>query len=150
MIESMNSIKSELSTIRQGQTEQQAEREQVLEGLKVVKAVAERMDWIEVQEKQEQRLALHDGAIKKNSLKTDEGEKRISKLEEKMQKIDENAVDMRQCNAVAKEVRELMKRENNIVLFNVKESTEGDDGEKQLADRRVMGEIFKELGLEGS
>ena len=67
VIESMNSIKSELCTIRQGQTEQQAEREQVLEGLEVVKAVAKKLDRIEeVQEKHEQRLASHDGEIKQN------------------------------------------------------------------------------------
>ena len=52
MIDSMQAIKSELGVIKHGHTEQQAEREQVLKGLKVVKEVATRLERVEdVQEK---------------------------------------------------------------------------------------------------
>ena len=74
----MQSIKSELGNIRHAQAEQQAERGQVLEGLKVVEAVAKRLERIEeVQEKQDQRLSKHEDAIDKNTRKREEGDERI-------------------------------------------------------------------------
>ena len=42
VLELMKSIKTEPSSIKEGQAEQQAEREQVLEGLKAVEAVAKK------------------------------------------------------------------------------------------------------------
>lgn len=150
VLESMQSIKSELGTIKNGQAEQQAERVQVLEGLKVVKEVAKRLERIEdVQDKQEQRLTTNEGAIKVNTQKREDGEKRISLLEERMGKIDQKAIDMRQCNAVAKEVRELEKREKNIVIFNVPEPTDKEEEERRKADMRRVLEVFKELDSEG-
>ena len=70
VLESMQSIKSELGTLKNGQAEQkaeqQAEREQVLEGLKAVETVVKRLERVEdVQEQQGQRLSTHDDAIKK-------------------------------------------------------------------------------------
>ena len=118
VIESMKLIKSELGTIRQSQEEQQTEREQVLEGLKAVEAVVKKLDRIEaVQETHEQRISTHDEEIKTNSLKREEGEKRIKKLEDQVRNIDPQTFDLRQCNAVAKEVREIEKKSKKRCLF---------------------------------
>ena len=147
VLESMKSIKTELSSIKEGQAEQQVEREQVLEGLKTVKAVAKKLEKIEgVQEKHEQRLSKNEEAIGKNMRKGEEGEKRIKKLEERLEKFDENATDMRQCNAVAREVREMERREKNIVIFNVPEPTETEEEQKTCFEQ--VDKILKELGFE--
>ena len=56
VLESMKLIKTEFCTIKEGQAEQQAEREQVVEGLKAVEAVAKKLERIEeVQESHDQR-----------------------------------------------------------------------------------------------
>ena len=119
-----------------------------MQGLKAVEAVAKKLDKIEdVQETHEQRLSTHDEAIQKNTQKKEDDEKRIRRLEEKMQNIDQNTIDIRQCNIVAKEVREMERRERNIVIFNVPESREeGEEDAKRLDMVKTQG-ILKELGL---
>ena len=152
VIESMQSIKSELCTIKEGQVErqaeQQAERAQVMERLKAVQAVAKKLEGIEeVQNKHEERLGQHDDAIKKNSERSEEGEERLKKLEEKMNNFDQNVFDLRRCNAVVKEVREVEKRVKNIVIFNVPVSKEEEkDREKEDVGKVEM--VLKELGFE--
>ena len=154
VIDSMGMIKNELCNLKKGQAvlqtdrvEQQAERAKVMEGLKAVEVVAKRMERIEeVQERQEERLSATEVAVKKNTKKGEEGERRTRKLEERFEKMDENAVDMRQCNAVAREVREMEKREKKIVIFNVPEPTDAED-EGQKCFEQVEA-IFKELGFE--
>ena len=149
VLESMNTIKSELGTIKQGQAEQQVERAQVWEGLKAVKDVAIRMEKIEgVQEKQDQRLSTHEEAIKEITQKREEGEERIKKLEEQMQKIGQGGFGACQCNAVDREVREIEKREKNIVIFNVAESVGKEAEEQKRIDMETIKEIFKELDFE--
>ena len=151
MIDSMQAIKSELGEIKNGHAEQQVEREQVLEGLKVVKEVAKRMERIEdVQEKHEGRLTKNEAAVGKNTRKREEGEERIRRLEEKMENIDQHSSNMRQCNAVAKEVREMEKREKNIVVFNIPESKEKEEEDRRKEDLQKTEGILKELGFEES
>ena len=153
VIDSMGMIRTELSSLKQGQAalqtdraEQQAERTKVIEGLKAVEAVAKRMERIEqVQEKQEERLSATENAVKRNSKKGEEGEKRIKKLEERLEKSDENTFDMRQCNTVAREVREMERREKNIVIFNVPEPTDTEDDQKKCLEQ--LEGILMELGL---
>ena len=155
VIDTMGMIKTELSSLKQGQSvlqtdraEQQAERAKVLKGLKAVEAVAKRMEKIEeVQEKQEERLAATEEAVKKNARNGEEGEKRMKKLEERFEKLDESASDMRQCNVVAREVREMERREKNIIIFNVPEITDAEDEQRKGVEQ--VDEILKELGLEG-
>ena len=77
VLESIKSIKSELSTIKEGQAEQQAERAeqqaeraQVLEGLKAVEAVAKRMDGLEkTQADQGERILDQEATPKKTHQK---------------------------------------------------------------------------------
>ena len=54
---------------------------------------------------------------------------------------------MRQCNAVAREVREMEKREKNIILFNVPEANEGEEDDGKRRDRLKVGKILQDLGL---
>ena len=145
----LDSMKSELHTIRDGQAEQQAERVQVLEGLKAVEAVVKKLDRIEaVQENQEEKLLKHEDDISKNTRKGEEGESRLKKLEERMEQIDQNAIDMRQFNEVVREVRDIEKKERNVVIFNVPESNETEAEERKKADMKKVGDILKELNLE--
>ena len=157
VLESMKSIKSELCTIKEGQAEQQAERAeqqaeraQVMEGLKAVQAVAKKLEKIEtVQTKHEERLGKHDDAILRNTQKWEEGEERLKKLEEQMKKKpDQNVFDMRRCNAVVKEVREVEKRVRNIVMFNVPDSKEKEEKDREKEDAGKVEGVLKELGLE--
>ena len=149
VVDSLKMMKSEIGEFRKEQREQRTERAQVLEGLKRVEVVTKKLEQIEaVQETHGIQLSTHDEAIQRNSGKVDEGEKRIKRLEEQMQKIDKNAIDLRQCNAVVKEVREIEKRVKNIIIFNVPESKEKEGEERKKADRNRIDDVFKEIGLE--
>ena len=154
--------KTELRAIKKGQEEQRAERvkqreerEKVIEGLKVVEAVAKKLERIEEkQEIHEQRLSSHDDAIVKNTRKGEEGERRIKELEDRMEKLEktektgEETSETRQFNAVVQEVREIERREKNIVVFNVAEPTEEEEEARNKADSEKISEILKELSCD--
>ena len=72
----------------------------------------------------------------------------MKKLEERMEQIDQNAIDMRQFNEVVREVRDIEKKERNVVIFNVPESNESEAEERKRSDMEKVGDIFKELDLE--
>ena len=148
VLESVTSIKTELAG-------QQAEREQVLESLKVVEVEAKRLEKIEgVQERQEQQLAKHDDDIKKNAKKGEEGEKRIKKVEEKVDKIAHSGTDtseaatIRQTNAVVRELREIEKCEKKLIFGNIAESTSESEEAKQKEDEDRVSDTLKEIGME--
>ena len=149
VLESVKSIATELNTIKQGQAEQQAERAQVVEGLKTVEVVAKRLEKVEeVQDRHEEWLSKHDDALRKRAVKEEEDDRRIKKLEEQIGKMDQNAIGMRQCNAVVREVREIEKRVKNIILFNVPESKEKEEEDRRKVDGESVELVFRELGLE--
>ena len=102
----------------------------------------------DVQDKQEQKLTKHDDAIKKNTQKCEEGEDRMKKLEDRLKKIDQNGFDLRRCNTVAKEVREMEKRERNVVIFNIPDSKEEKEEDREREDLGKVEAVLKELGLE--
>ena len=156
VIESMRSIKTELCTIQKVQTRQDGERSQIVDGLKAVEAVVKKMEKIEeTQDRHEQRINSHESAIAKNARKGEEGEDRLKKLEERIEKIEKNdknggESDLRQFNTVVQEVREIEKREKNIVVFNVPESTEGEEEEeRRKADYDKIKGILNELACDG-
>ena len=140
VLDSMNSIKTELSTIKEGQAE-------------VVEAVTKRLDRIEdVQEKQEVQLATHEGAIKKNAKKVEEGDGRIKRLEDQVGKMGRDMSDevarMRQTNAVVKELREIDKCEKNLIFCNIPEPTSESPEDKKKEDKNRLSEIFKEMAMD--
>ena len=148
VLTSMNQIKTKLNTIEKSQSDQEAERAKVLEGLKTVEEVAKRMGKIEeVQAKQEQKLTKHDEAIKKTTQRQEEDEQRIRKLEEQVKKVDHTGVNLRQCNAVVKEVREIEKRVKNVIVFNVPDSAGEDAEEKKNRDMEKVKSILGEIGI---
>ena len=164
VIDSVNSMKTELSTLKQGQVQQQTERAEqkverakVLESLKAVEKVMKRLDKVEeTQDKHGQKLVKHDNdlssheeAIKKNKSRTEEGEKKMKILEDRMQNVDQKTVEMRHCNAVAREVREMEKREKNLVLFNVPEPTNVEEEDRKKMDTETIIAIFEKLGFQG-
>ena len=150
VLDSVKSMKTDLSAISKRQTAQEKVQEKVLEGLKVVESVAKRMEQVEErQDKQEQHLAKHDNEIGQNARKLQEGENRIKKLEERMEQSVKNndGNDARHFNAVVQEVREIEKREGNIILFNVAEPA-GEEEEKEEERKEKIKEIFKNLSCE--
>ena len=72
-----------------------------------------------------------------------EGLKAVETVARRMEKVEE------QCNAVAKEVREMERREKNVVIFNVPEPKEGEEDETKAENSEKIRKIFQELGLEG-
>ena len=149
VLDSMRSIKTDLGAITKRQTAQEKGQEKVLEGLKVVESVVKRMEQVEErQDRQEQKLAKHDDEIDKNSRKMQEGENRLKKLEERMELTEKNdGNEARHFNTVVQEVREIEKRERNVVIFNVKEPM-GEEEEKEEDRKEKIKEIFKELSCE--
>ena len=64
-----------------------------------------------------------------------------------MQNFDQKAFDIRPCNAVAWEVREIEKREKNVVIFNVVETSGKKEEEQKQIDMETIRDIFKELNF---
>lgn len=136
VLDSMNSIKTELGTIKEGQAE-------------VVEAVTKRMDRIEdVQEKQDQRLSTNEVAIKENAKKVEEGEKRTSIIEKKLEMINSDAVNVKQINAVVRELRDIENTRKNLVICNLPESSNEDPNERKKDDEKKVDEVFKQLKAE--
>jgi hypothetical protein len=140
VLESMKSIKTELSTIKEGQAE-------------VVEAVVKRLDRVEdVQQKQEAQLVMHEAAIKKSTKKAEEGDRRIKSMEEQVGKISRDMSDevmrMRQTNAVVKEIREIERCGKNLIFGNIPEPSGETAEDQKREDEGRLSEIFKELDMD--
>ena len=136
VLESMNSIKTELGTIKEGQAE-------------VVEAVAKRLDRIEdVQEKQERQLSTHEVAIKENTRKVEEGEKRTVMIEKKLEMINSDALNVKQINAVVRELRDIENSRKNLMICNMPESSKEDPNERKKEDEKRVSEVFQQLKAE--
>ena len=115
VLESIQNLHSEMKEIKQGQEDQQVERERVIEGLKVVESVAIRVDKIEtMQASQETRISENEVGVQENAKQIGENRAKTADLEERINKIDSDALNMRQTNAVVREIREIEKREKNV------------------------------------
>ena len=155
VIDSIQNIQTEISTIKKGQDEQQGERERVLEGLKMVETVVKKMDKIEsVQADHEDRLTAQELAKKKSDEKMDAGLKRLEEVEKKLSdgalqdKRKDGTSDIRLTNAVVREVREIEKRERNFMVWNIPESTEEAEEDRKKYDEKNVIDILRELKLE--
>ena len=103
MKKSQEDQQSLFSEMKKSQEDQQKERQRVLEGLERMETAACKIDQIEkVQEEHEERLADHAGKIKKNSENLAHEKERISVVEERIDKIDADALNVRQTNAVVR------------------------------------------------
>ena len=149
VLESMNSIKTELDTIKEGQAEQQVEREQVIVGLKAVEAVAKRMEVIEkTQTEHGERLREQEEVTKTHKEKIEKTEERTSAIEKRLEKMDSGAVNVLQTNAIIRELREIEKGEKKLIIANLPESKEEDSGERKKEDEKRVAEVFKGLKVE--
>ena len=150
VLDSIKSIHSELKKgqdeLKKGQDDQQKERERVLEGLKVMETVATKIDQIEkVQEAHEERLSEHTTKLQKGAENLERERERITAVEERMDKIDAEALNVRQTNAVVREIREIEKREKNIIFCNIPEPEDENADERRKQDEGKIGEILGEL-----
>ena len=149
VLTSIENLASEVKTIKNGQDEQQVERERVIEGLKVVENVAKKIESMEsVQAAHEERLTAQETATKGNDDKITEGLKRLEEVEEKLKKMDNGNLTMRLTNAVVKEVREIERKEKNFVLWNVPESKEEAAEDRKRYDEGKVKDVLKELKTE--
>ena len=150
VLDSIKSIHSELKKgqdeLKKGQDDQQKERERVLEGLKVIETVATKIDQIEkVQEAHEEKLSDHTIKLQKGVENHEREKERITAIEERMDKIDAEALNVRQTNAVVREIREIEKREKNIIFCNVPEPEDENAEERKKKDEGKIAEILGEL-----
>ena len=65
-----------------------------------------------------------------------------------MAKLDSDALNIRQTNAVVKEIREIEKREKNVIVCNVPETDEESPEERKKQDENKIKAILKELKAE--
>ena len=157
VIESMAKLQSEMkksqdeqhslfSELKKSQDDQQKERERVLEGLKVMETVAIKIDKIEkTQETHEERLNEQAIKIQKGTENLEREKERITVMEERMDKIDADALNVRQTNAVVREIREIEKREKNIIFCNIPESEDESAEERKKEDEKRIAEILREM-----
>ena len=152
---SIQSIQTEMSTIKKGQEEQQEERERVLAGLKVVETVMKKVENLEsVQANQEERLAAQELAKQKSDEKMEAGLKRLEAVEKRLDegsianKTNEGSLNIRLTNAVVREVREIEKRETNVMVWNIPESKEDSEEGRKNDDENRVKKVFRELKLE--
>ena len=145
----MESIRSIRSEMKKSQIDQEKEREKVLDGLKVMETVAIKIDKIEkVQDEHEERLNDHSAKIQKGAENLVMEKERITAVEERMDKIDADALNVRQTNAVVREIREIEKREKNIIFCNVPESEDESAEERKKKDEAKITEILGEMKAE--
>ena len=139
----------ELNSIKKGQEEAHAERRQVIEGLKKVEDIAKRMDKVEeAQAANKTRLDEQAETIRANTEEVEKVTKKTKELEGRIEKMDGEAPNIRQTNAVVKEIREIEKREKNLLFCNIPESTSTETEERIKHDKEKVMEIMKEMKIE--
>ena len=144
----LESLQQDMFTIKKGQEDQQAERVKVMEGLEQIKDVAEKITSIEkVQNEHKERLDGHDDAIQKNAEKIKDMEKKASDMEQRVKGLDGETVNVRQTNAVVREIREIEKREKNLIFGNIPEPTQNEAEDRKKHDEEKVDELLKELGV---
>ena len=149
VLDKIENLHSEMVGIKKGQEGQQAEQERVLEGIKIVETVVRKMEDIEkTQADQGERLLEQEASTRKNSEKIEETEKRTTAIEERLERIDSDAVNVRTTNAVIREMREIEKAERNLMISNVPESSSSEAEERKKDDVKKIAEILKELKTE--
>ena len=70
-------------------------------------------------------------------------------MEDRLGKLDGDTLNVRQTNAVVKEIREIEKRGKNLIFGNIPESTQTETEERKKYDERKVEGALKELKIEG-
>ena len=91
----LKSVIESIQTIKKDQDDQQEERVRVLEGLKVMERAVKKIEHLKnVQADHDGRLTVQETATKNNAVKIDDQLKRLATVEEKMAKMDKEAVNI--------------------------------------------------------
>ena len=111
--------------------------------------IAKRVDKVEeAQVANKTRLDEQAETIKTNVEEVEKMAKKTKELEERIGKMDGEAPNIRQTNAVVKEIREIEKREKNLLFCNIPESTSTETEERIKHDKEKVMEILKEMKIE--
>ena len=142
-------VMAELDGIKKGQEEQQEERKKVLEGLQKIDDIAQRVGKVEeTQADNKARLDAQEEILKKATEKVEQTTKKTAELEDRLDKLDGDQLSIRQTNAVVKEIREIEKREKNLVFANIPESKATETDERIEHDEEKVKEILAELKID--
>ena len=146
VLDKIENLHTEMVVIKKGQEGQKAEQERVLEGIKVVETVVKRMEGIErIQADHGERLLEQEASTRKNQEKIAETADRTSAIEKRLEKLDSDAVCVKQTNAIIRELRDIETKERNLMICNLPESSmEEAEGRKKEDEKRVC-DIFAEL-----
>ena len=131
------SIQKEIVTIKKSQEDQKGEMKEVLDGLKRMEEVANKVDKIEEEQvRTSEQIRAQGETLRENTEKVAEACKRASDLEERLNEMDKEALNVRQTNAVVREIQEIEKRGKNLIFCKIPEvSTEDtEEGKRQDAD----------------
>ena len=131
------SIQTEIVTIKKSQEDQKGEVKEVLDGLKRMEEVANKVDRIEEEQgRTSEQIRAQGETLRENTEKVAEACKRASDLEERLNEMDKEALNVRQTNAVVREIQEIEKRGKNLIFCKIPEASTEDteDGKKQDED----------------
>ena len=149
VLDSIQNIHSEMVVIKENQDGQKVEQERMLEGIKVVESVVKRMEDIEkTQADHGERIIAQETSTRQNRDKIDETEKRTTAIEKRLEKMSENAVNVKQTNAIIRELKDLEKKGRNFIIANLPESLEEDDEERKKEDLKQVRDVLSSLKLE--
>ena len=143
------SIQKEIVTIKKGQEDQKGEMKEVLDGLKRVEEVANKVDKIEEEQvRTSEQIRVQGETLRENTEKVAEACKRASDLEERLNEMDKEALNVRQTNAVVREIQEIGKREKNLIFCKIPEVSTEDTEEGRRKDVETIDGFLRELGAE--
>ena len=113
------SIQTEIVTIKKSQEDQKGEVKEVLDGLKRMEEVANKVDRIEEEQgRTSEQIRAQGETLRENTEKVAEACKRASDLEERLNEMDKEALNVRQTNAVVRDPIDREKREEPDLLQN--------------------------------
>ena len=157
------------SEIRLGHEENKKEREKIMEGLKSLESVSRRVDTVEekqaeIKENMEKdrqerkseiteinkefgRFTTVSAQVSKIQESVTSQDERISKIENRTEEHHPGKPDIRQTNAIIREIREIESRGKNLILNNIPESTNENAEERKSEDVTKTLSVLTELGI---
>ena len=146
---SIQSIQKEIVTIKEGQEDQKGEMKEVLDGLKRLEEVATKVDKIEEEQaRTSEQIRAQGETLQENAEKVVEACKRASDLEQRLNDMDKEALNIRQTNAVVREIQEIEKREKNLIFCRIPEVSTEDTEEGKKKDAETIDGLLRELRAE--
>ena len=143
------SIQNEIVTIKKNQEDQKGEMKEVLDGLKRMEEVANKVDKIEEEQgRTSEQIRAQGETLRENTEKVAEACKRASDLEERLNEMDKEALNVRQTNAVVREIQEIEKRGKNLIFCKIPEVSTEDTEEAKRQDADTIKGLLRMLEAE--